>query len=251
MPTIEATRPLGLNARAASLLERITYRRAIDSKDREAIFRLRHDAYLREGAITARADQRFTDAVDEQENAFIYGVYVDDMLAGSIRLNITLPYASALPTTAVFPDIVEPMINAGCVIVDPTRFVANPGVSRRLPELPYLTLRLAWLAMEHFDGEYILLAIRPEHRAFYSRYWCATELCGARPYPKLTKPVGLSVVNYLDVKKVVETRYPFLASTDAERASLFASYRALDAANDTLADIWQIEPARSERNFSV
>jgi hypothetical protein len=251
MSTIEAMRPQGLNARAASLLKRITYRRAIDAEDREAIFRLRHEAYLREGAITARADQRFTDPVDEQENAFIYGVYVDDALAGSIRLNVTLPYATALPTTAVFPDIIEPMLDAGCIIVDPTRFVANPGLSRRMPELPYLTLRLAWLAMEHFEGEYILLAIRPEHRAFYRRYWSATELCEARPYPKLTKPVGLSVVNYLDVKKTVEARYPFLASTDAERASLFAPHRVPEVADDTLADIWQIEPARAERNFSV
>ncbi|MGH1591453.1 N-acyl amino acid synthase FeeM domain-containing protein [Methylobacterium phyllosphaerae] len=251
MSTIEAVRPQGLNARAASLLNRITYRRAIESADREAIFRLRYEAYLREGAITARADERFTDAVDEQENAFIYGVYVDDVLAGSIRLNVTLPYASALPTTAVFPELVEPMINAGCVIVDPTRFVANHNFSRRFPELPYLTLRLAWLAMEHFEGEYILLAIRPEHRAFYRRYWDATELCEARPYPKLTKPVGLSVVNYLDVKTTVEARYPFLASTEAERAGLFAAYHVSEEADDTLTDIWQINPARAERNFSV
>ncbi|WP_342106156.1 N-acyl amino acid synthase FeeM domain-containing protein [Methylobacterium sp. SI9] len=251
MPTIEAIRPQGLNARAISLLERITYRRAIDTEDREAIFRLRHEAYLREGAITARADQRFTDAVDEQKNAFIYGVYVDGTLSGSIRLNITLPYASALPTTAVFPDIVGPMIDAGCIIVDPTRFVANPNLSRRLPELPYLTLRLAWLAMEHFEGEYILLAIRPEHRAFYRRYWSATEMCEARPYPKLTKPVGLSVVNYLEVKKTVESRYPFLASTDAERASLFAPHTVPVEADDTHTEIWQIAPARVERNASV
>jgi hypothetical protein len=251
MSTIEAMRPQGLNARAASLLERITYRRAIQSEDREAIFRLRHEAYLREGAINARADQRFTDAVDNQENAFIYGVYFDKALAGSIRLNITLPNASTLPTTAVFPDIVEPMIDAGCVIVDPTRFVANHSLSRRLPELPYLTLRLAWLAMEQFEGEYILLAIRPEHRAFYRRFWSATELCEARPYPKLTKPVGLSVVNYLNVKKAVEARYPFLASTDAERASLFATHHVSEQTDDTLGDIWQRSPARAERNFSV
>jgi hypothetical protein len=251
MSTIEAMRPQGLHARAASLLERITYRRAIQSEEREAIFRLRHEAYLREGAISARPDQRFTDAVDEQENAFIYGVYVDEVLAGSIRLNITLPNASALPTTAVFPDIVEPMIDAGCVIVDPTRFVANHSLSRRLPELPYLTLRLAWLAMEHFEGEYILLAIRPEHRAFYRRFWSATELCEARPYPKLTKPVGLSVVNYLNVKKAVEARYPFLASSDAERASFFATHHVSEQTDDTLSDIWQFNPARAERNFNV
>lgn len=251
MSTIEAMRPQGLSTRAATLLERITYRRALDTDDREAIFRLRHEAYLREGAITARADRRFTDAVDEQENAFIYGVYVDDALAGSIRLNVTLPHASALPTIAVFPDIVEPMVDAGCIIVDPTRFVANQSLSRRMPELPYLTLRLAWLAMEHFEGEYILLAIRPEHRAFYRRYWSATEMCDARPYPKLTKPVGLSVVNYLDVKKAVEARHPFLASTEAERASLFTSLRVPEAADDTFTEIWQIGSAGAERNFSV
>lgn len=251
MSTTEAVRPLGLNARIASVSTRLRYRRALAHADREAIFRLRHEAYVREGAIGARADGRFADAVDDQDNTFLYGIYIDDALVGSIRLTVTLPYATALPTTAVFPEIVQPKIEAGCVLVDPTRFVADRDVSRHMPELPYLTLRLAWLAMEHFEGDYILLAIRPEHRAFYRRYWSATDSCEARPYPKLSKPVGLSVVNYLEVKREVEMRYPFLASTAAERSSLFSPQPAPVGIADACVDVWQAEQDRPEHNVTI
>jgi N-acyl-L-homoserine lactone synthetase len=253
MSLTEAKRPQGLNARAIALQSRLTTRRADSADEREAIFRLRYEAYLREGAIGERADGRFTDAVDDQENTFLFGVYLDDALAGSIRLNVTLPDASLLPTTAVFPEFVQPKIDAGCVIVDPTRFVANHALSRHMPELPYLTLRLAWLAMEHFEGDHILLAIRPEHRAFYRRYWNATEVCEARPYPKLTKPVGLSMVDYQTVRELVELRYPFLASTAAERAGLFAPRLLPDVigmAGDLHANLWQVERPRTKASLT-
>lgn len=242
MSSINAVRQQGLNVRAKSLLSRVTYRRAVDEDDRDDIFRLRYDAYLREGAIDACAAERFHDPVDEQDNTFLYGVYVDDELAGSIRLSVTLPRHQTLPTTSVFPEFVGPKIAAGAVIVDPTRFVARHTVSRHLPELPYLTLRLAWLAMEHFDGDWILLAIRPEHRAFYRRYWSAVEVCEARPYPKLAKPVGLSVVDYRAVREQVLERHPFLASTASERVGLFEPATPPLPQAGLPPHVWQIEP---------
>ena len=40
-----------LSDRVLALLERVNYRRADTAEEREAIFRLRYEAYLREGAI--------------------------------------------------------------------------------------------------------------------------------------------------------------------------------------------------------
>jgi hypothetical protein len=44
-----------LSDRVLALLERVNYRRADTAEEREAIFRLRYEAYLSEGAIPGRA----------------------------------------------------------------------------------------------------------------------------------------------------------------------------------------------------
>ena len=48
-----------LSDRVMALLERVDYRRADTSEEREAIFRLRYEAYLREGAIPPSTQRTF------------------------------------------------------------------------------------------------------------------------------------------------------------------------------------------------
>jgi hypothetical protein len=47
------------------LLERIEYRRADSPADKAAIYRLRHDAYMRAGTIEPRPSGLFHDPLDE------------------------------------------------------------------------------------------------------------------------------------------------------------------------------------------
>lgn len=210
-----------LNDRVLEKMERVEYRLATDPGDLDEIFRLRYCAYLREGAIPPHASGRFSDDVDTASNTFIIGVYVDGCLSSSIRLSVTLPGRTQLPTAHVFPEVLLPEIAAGRIIVDPTRFVADHGMSRQLPELPYITLRIPWLAMEYFEADLMLAAVRPEHQAFYRRLWGNRVLCPARPYPNLSKPVALTALDYAAVKETVHRRYPFFRSTAQERHALF------------------------------
>src|SRR5262249_40320895 len=108
--------------RVDRLLQRVDYRRADSPAERSAIFRLRHEAYLREGAIAPRLSGEFTDPFDDQDNAWIFGVYVDGRLASSIRLNVTPPGGLAFPTLEVFPDVLGDDVLADKCFVDPTRF---------------------------------------------------------------------------------------------------------------------------------
>ena len=210
-----------LSDRVLQKMERVEYRLATDPDDLDEIFRLRYCAYLREGAIPPHPGGRFSDDVDTAGNTFIVGVYVDGRLSSSIRLSVTLPGRTHLPTAHVFPEVLLPKIAAGRIIVDPTRFSADHRVSRQLPELPYITLRIPWLAMEHFEADIMLAAVRPEHQAFYCRLWGNQVLCPARPYPNLSKPVVLTAHDYAAVKETVHRRYPFFRSTAQERNALF------------------------------
>lgn len=217
----EVSAPLSFNDRVAKLLDRIDFRLAVSSEEREAIFRLRYNAYLNEGAIAPNASQRFSDPYDTTDNARIFGLYLDGELASSIRIHVATKEQPDFPSYKVFADLMDPELEAGKTIIDPTRFATDKRLSKLFPGLPYATLRLCWLAAEHFTAEHFLVAIRSEHQAFYRRTFLHHPICEARPYPLLAKPISLMTVNYEDVADTVHRRYPFFRSTYFERRMLF------------------------------
>ncbi len=210
-----------LSDRLTALLAKIECRRADSVGEREAIFRLRYQAYLREGAISANDTGRFTDADDEAHNAYIFGLYVDGELASSVRLHIASKEHPDFPSLHVFPDVLQPLLDAGRVLVDSTRFVADEKLSRLHRGLPYATLRPCMLAGEFFHADDMLAAVRVEHRAFYQRAFNHQVLCAARPYPQLAKPISLMSLHFPSATDWLYQRYPFFRSTVLERRRMF------------------------------
>jgi hypothetical protein len=203
------------------LLNRVDYRRIATPEEKDAVFRLRYQAYMREGAIEPNATQTFCDSLDNSPNVSIYGVYLEGILASSIRLHVASPACGELPALNVFSDILSPHLAAGRTIIDPTRFVADRELSRRYPELCYVTTRLAWLASEYFETDWLLATVRLEHQAFYRRTFGHQPICPPRHYPSLTKPISLMALEYGAARAAVPRRYPFFHSTHFERRMLF------------------------------
>ena len=203
------------------LLDRIEFRRADSGEQREAIFRLRYQAYTREGAISPNSSGMFSDHYDETDNAYLFGLYIDDELASSLRLHIASKQHPNFPSLEVFPDLLQPELDAGKVLVDSTRFVADEALSRLHRGLPYATLRLCMLAAEHFHADDLLAAVRAEHQAFYRRAFNHRLICEPRPYPQLAKPISLMTVHYPTAAGQLYRRYPFFRSTFLERRMLF------------------------------
>lgn len=210
-------RPLN---RGMELLDRVDYRLAETDEDREAIYRLRYRAYLNEGAIEPNREHLVTDRFDDLPNSWIFGVYFDGVLASSLRISVAAPEYPDTPSRGVFPEIMEPELAAGKVIVDPTRFVADPSPGNRFLELPYLTLRLACVACEYFHADVGLASVRSEHKAFYRRVFMHS-VSPLRDYPGLTKQIGLLAIEFPGMRDKLYARYPFLRSTDFERRKLF------------------------------
>ena len=130
-------------------------------------------------------------------------------------------------------------VDAGKVIIDPTRFVVDPQAARVYPELPYVTVRVGHMAAEHFDADIVLATVRAEHQAFYKRVFGHTTVCPPREYPTLIKPLSLMMLDYPAERDRIARRYPFFTSTAAERASLYGRpgkvARRLTAAHDVQA----------------
>lgn len=205
----------------ASLIARVNYKRMVSAEEREAIYRLRYTCYLREGAIGPNETGLFQDAFDEAPNVWIFGLYLDGVLASSIRVHAASAEHPIAPAVAIFGDILGPRLEAGEVIVDPTRFVVDQDLSRQYPALAYATVRLGMLAAEHADADYALATVRTEHRAFYRRLLFMTPIGEPRPYPNLKDPINLMGVSFPEMKQRVYDRYPFMQSTEEERLALF------------------------------
>ena len=221
-PTQEAQemtdRPL---KRKVGLLDEVDYRLAETEAEKEAIYRLRYRAYLHEGAIEPRADQRLTDRFDNLPNSWLFGIHLDGELTSSIRISLATRDNDDTPAVDAFRDLLEPELARGKVIVDPNRFVADPVSRTKYPELPYLTVRLAYVACAHFKADIGTATVRKEHQAFYRRVFMHNVLCAPRPYPTLTKPLCLMVVDYPTMCEKVFQRYPFFRSSAFERRMLF------------------------------
>jgi N-acyl amino acid synthase FeeM len=208
-------------ARGGELLDLIDYRLAETEADKEAIYRLRYRAYLHEGAIEPRSDRRLTDRFDDAPNSWIFGIYVEGILASSLRISVATLDNPDTPAVEAFPDLLKPELDRGKIIVDPNRFVAEPYREQRHPQLPYVTLRLAYVACGYFNADIGTATVRAEHQAFYRRVFLHKPLCAPRPYPSLTKPLALMAVDYFAKRDKVFDRYPFFRSSYFERRMLF------------------------------
>jgi hypothetical protein len=207
--------------RGIELLDRVDYRLAETQEDKETIYRLRYRAYLNEGAIEPNRDQKITDRFDDMPNSWIFGVYLDGRLASSIRLSISSPEYSMCPSVDVFGDYLQQEVDQGKIMVDPTRFVADPDLAGQFPELPYITLRLCFVACSYFNADLGLATVRAEHRSFYKRLFNHQPLSPPRIYPGLTKPICLMAVDFPASREKVFARYPYLRSSYFERRMLF------------------------------
>src|SRR5687768_16217878 len=139
--------------RSSDLLDQVDYRLAETEAEKDAIYRLRYRAYLHEGAIEPRADQRLTDRFDDLPNSWTFGIFLDGELTSSLRISVATPDNDDTPAVDAFRDLLDPELARGKVIIDPNRFVADPVRRTKYPELPYMTLRLAYVACTHFMAD--------------------------------------------------------------------------------------------------
>ncbi|WGS00126.1 MULTISPECIES: hypothetical protein [unclassified Bradyrhizobium] len=207
--------------RGSELLDHVDYRLAQTRAEKEEIYNLRYRAYLREGAVKESAEQRVTDQYDDLENSWTFGVYLDAELCSSVRISVLTPEWRESCSAEAFGEILHPKLDRGEVIIDPARFVADPDRARRSPELPYVTVRLAYMACEYFNADLGLAIVRPEHQAFYRRVFFHETIAEPRLFPGLLKPVGLMASDFQTMRDKVFDRYPMMRSSAFERRMLF------------------------------
>lgn len=220
--------PLGLqhdvvsnfNTTLFDLLDRVEYRR-VGSDTSDPVFHLRYKAYRREEFVAPNPQEIVRDEFDDLPNVYCYGVYIDDKLVGSVRFHLLTDEHRGSLSYSIFSDVLDPLLDAGKTILDPGRFTADYDASLAYPALPFLTLRIATMAVEYFGADFVLNAVRAEHGAFYRRVFRSFIMSEARHYHGLAFPIVLYACEIEVMFADLLRRYPFFRSTAEERHQLF------------------------------
>ncbi|WP_246801338.1 N-acyl amino acid synthase FeeM domain-containing protein [Bradyrhizobium genosp. L] len=207
--------------RGAGLFDRIDYRLIETPEDKDQLYQMRYRAYLHGGLILPSDSRRVSDRYDDAPNAWVFGIYVDGELCSSLRLHVLTPELRMSYATELFGDVLHPRLDEGEVFIDPARFVADPDKAQRYPELPYLSLRLAYLACEHFNADTGLAVVRAEHQAFYRRVFLHETIAEPRAFPNVLKKVALMASGFRTLREQVLNRFPIMRSSAFERRMLF------------------------------
>jgi len=210
-----------LFVRGARLYDRIDYRLAETPAEKDLIYLMRYRAYLQGGVILPSESLRVTDQYDDAPNAWTFGIYVDGELCSSLRLHVLTSESRMSFATELFGDVLHPRLDRGEVFIDPARFVADPEKAQRFPELPYLTLRLSYLACEYFNADTGLALVRVDHQEFYRRVCLHETIAEPRSLPSVLKKVALMAFDFRTVREQVLARFPIMRSSAFERRMLF------------------------------
>jgi hypothetical protein len=219
--------------RGSELFDRVDYRLIETPEEKEDVYLMRYRAYLQGGLILPSESLRVSDRYDDVPNAWTFGIYVDGELCSSLRLHVLTSEWRMSFAPELFGDLLHPRLDKGEVFIDSARFVADPEKARRYPELPYLTLRLAYLACEYFNADTGLALVRAEHQSFYRRVCLHETIAEPRSFPNVLKKVVLMASGLRSRREQVLTRFPIMRSSAFERRMLFQRHSFGDAVVST------------------
>jgi len=208
--------------RGSGLFDRVDYQLIETPEEKDQLYLMRYKAYRQADLIPPSESERYSDRYDDAPDALTFGVYVEGELCSSIRLHVLTSERRMSYATELFGDILHPRLDRGEVFIDPARFVADPEKAQRFPELPYLTVRLAYLACDYFNADIGLAMVRTDHQAFYRRVFLSETITEPRPFPGWdTKKVVLMASDFRHVREKILARFPIMRSSAFERRMLF------------------------------
>jgi hypothetical protein len=223
-------RPPGFSARIRPLFEEVSHRCPRTPVEKDAVNWLRGEADDRRGLLRPPSDSRRHDkSLDASANAWVTTTFIENDLASTLRIHLANDENDYLPSLDIFADVVEPLLRDGSTIVDTTRLETRLELAQRIPIMPFIALRPAWLAAEYFDADFIIATVCEEHLAFYQRAFGFERWSEPRQCPHFNLVESSMGLNFNAVRDRVEATYPFLRSSEAEREALFRRWTALRA----------------------
>ena len=208
-------------AELSNFAKRVTCRLARGYVERDAIFKLRYQAYLRAGLVSQNSFGRHIESADHAANAYLMGLYIDHRLVSSLRLQIGSAATPNFPSLEFFPHVLEPILRSDKTIIDMSCVATDGELARRYVLMPYLILRSWIMVAEHFHADYIAASMRPQHQRFYERVLNSGLHSELRLPPRHLTGVSLVIIDFARSANHLYENLPFLRSTPSERQQMF------------------------------
>lgn len=209
-----------LDERIFQIMDHIEYRQIMSPEDFESISELRSRAFDAHTVYDHKLNGNAVDESDRQPGVQVFGMYYENQLVSTIRLAKVSKEAPNSQSVRLFSDKLKPLVDQDMTFIDPSRFAVDEEVSRQLPGITLLTLRVAFMATVYHQADACLALVKEEHAAFYRRVFRSTALAGPRKFEGFAIPLVLfasPLANRADICR----RYPLFNSTAAERRMLF------------------------------
>lgn len=215
------------NSKIYDILDHVEYRRIETAEDMEAVAQLRERSFsaanlmpfLKEGLI---------DELDYDSHAYVFGVYFEERLVSTVRIHHVTPAHRVSTCGKAFPEVIDPMLDAGMTLIDPARLAADPEFLAEIPAIPYLTLRIATMATDYFSAHRCFAFTKVQHSAFYRRVFRAHQVVPPQAnYNSYNVDAVLMAVDVPVVLPKLYVRYPFFRSQPFEQRMMFASREEL------------------------
>lgn len=211
-----------LTSKLIRVMDRVEYRRIVNAEDMEDVARLRHKAYTRHGILDIDGDL-LVDELDFDSHAYVFGVYFEEALISTVRIQHVTPAHRQNSAGKIFPEVVNSMLDAGMTLIDPSRLAADPEIFEEIPGMPYLAQRIVTMASDYFQVDRCLQLIRRQHYAFYRRVFDSREIVTPKHnVGGYNFDVTLLAAEVPAVLPRLYTRYPFFRSQPFERRMMFA-----------------------------
>lgn len=217
---IKADTPLF--AEMFDVMDRLEYRRAVTEEDFEDIGRLRQKAYDSRDIYERKFGKYVIEDLDRDPRTYVFGVYFQDQLVSTLRINHVTPENRMSPAVAFFGNVLNPLLDQGLTFIDPSRLAIDPSFAKMFPGLPIMTQRLPVIATIQLQASYGLFAVLAKHRAYYLRVFRATLLAGPILSPGMNIDVILLACALQNRKDLFE-RFPVFNFKDAEGRLLFGN----------------------------
>ncbi len=177
------------------LTKKYSYRRVVTEPDRQEIYKLRYEVYLKEGAIEKSSLEIFTDEFDNTGNFKLYGFYEYGLLIGSFRIHILKTETCISPARSVFPKEIGAYLAQGKTIIDPNRFTLKRGNNGNRERLINL-MKIPFAVAQIYQADIVTATARREHMRLYKRLFYGVEVAEPKLYPTMLLPHGLMVSEF-------------------------------------------------------
>lgn len=163
-------------------------------RQKEAIFKLRYDAYHGEGLIQGSHEASLSDWQDDERSSSIYGVTLHGCLVSTIRLSVISKEYRNCVTYRIFEDHLDPILDCGERLIDGSRLAVRCEDSALRRRIVMYTLLLAARLSSSLEANYGTMIARHSHAPFYERFGFRVE-SGPFEYPEALTPLSLMMID--------------------------------------------------------